>query len=525
MRGEDSANFFRLVASIEWLLWIIYGYRIIYGYKDMTSSPSRTINHPRHFQLSCGLTEFPMDILDLADSLEILDLSNNQLRTLPDEFAQLRHLKIAFFTNNAFNEVPAVLAACPQLSMVSFKGNGLCRVGEGCLPPALRWLILTDNQIEKLPANIGQFTRLQKLMLAGNQLRSLPSSLTQCRNLELIRLSANCLEELPDWLFTLPRLAWLAYAGNPFCNPVGDQGDTSALIGEGGEEEGRSLPAFDWATVQIGDILGQGASGITYKGVLQYPGATVSSSSSSESLPSHPQEVAVKLFKGNVTSDGIPLDEMRAYVAAGHHPHLVNVLGTIKNHPDGKQGLVFSLIPPDYANLGCPPNFATCTRDTFEPHTSFSLSIVQHIAQGMASAADHLHTRNIMHGDLYAHNVLVNPSGNSILGDFGAASFYPPTSLPGKYPTGHSLEQLEVRAFGCLLEDLLNHCDGLPSTASQHDSIQDDPVAPITFEALRQLQQVCLHPDPALRPGFTAICEFLEQPHPNHPLLMTLLNR
>ena len=50
--------------------------------------------------ISCSLTQFPSEILALADSLEILDLSNNHLKTLPDEFERLKHLKIVFFTNN-----------------------------------------------------------------------------------------------------------------------------------------------------------------------------------------------------------------------------------------------------------------------------------------------------------------------------------------------------------------------------------------------------------------------------------------
>ena len=64
-----------------------------------------------------------MEILELADSLEFLNLSNNHLSLLPDEFSQLHKLKIVFFNNNDFEDFPEVLAKCPNLSMVSFKGN------------------------------------------------------------------------------------------------------------------------------------------------------------------------------------------------------------------------------------------------------------------------------------------------------------------------------------------------------------------------------------------------------------------
>ena len=41
-------------------------------------------------KLSCELKIFPKEIFDLADTLEILDLSNNQLSQLPDNFSDLK---------------------------------------------------------------------------------------------------------------------------------------------------------------------------------------------------------------------------------------------------------------------------------------------------------------------------------------------------------------------------------------------------------------------------------------------------
>jgi hypothetical protein len=40
------------------------------------------------------------------------------------------------------------------------------------------------------------------------------------------------------------------------------------------------------------------------------------------------------------------------------------------------------------------------------------------------------------------------------MGDFGAASFY-----SRQAPHALSLQRLEVRAFGCLLEELIDRCD------------------------------------------------------------------
>ncbi|NEQ22831.1 MAG: serine/threonine-protein kinase [Microcoleus sp. SIO2G3] len=420
----------------------------------------------KRLKLECGLTQFPSEILALADSLEILDLSNNRLKTLPDEFGRLKHLKIVFFTNNDFEEIPEVIGQCLSLKMVSFKSNQVATVGERTLPHSLRWLILTNNKIEKLPASFGSLSQLQKLMLAGNRLQSLPESMASCKKLELIRLSTNQLTSLPPWLFTLPRLSWLAYAGYPLCN----RDATPKSV----------LRDIDWSELTLGETLGQGASGVIYKGLWTTQLAQ--------------QEVAVKIFKGKVTSDGLPADEMGASLAAGCHDNLVNVLGKLSKGPQEKLGLVFSFIPPDYKTLGQPPDFDSCTRDTYSASASFSLPVILRIAKGIASAAAHLHAKGIMHGDLYAHNILVNETGNSLLGDFGAASFYDPSDVV----IGQALERLEVRAFGCLLEEMLDRCT--LEKSSEHSW---------AVESLRCLQQECLSEVLSQCPRFTEIDERL----------------
>ncbi len=56
------------------------------------------------------------------------------------------------------------------------------------------------------------------------------------------------------------------------------------------------------------------------------------------------------------------------------------------------------------------------------------------ILRDTAAAVVHLHQRGILHGDLYAYNLLVNPAGHTLLGDFGAASFFDPQSSSGIAP-------------------------------------------------------------------------------------------
>jgi hypothetical protein len=412
-------------------------------------------------KLAENLKEFPLEILELAPTLELLNLSGNRLSALPDSFSQLSRLKILFLSDNDFTELPSILGACQNLEMIGFKANKIAKVPENAFPENLRWLILTDNEISELPGSIGHCQQLQKLMLAGNKLKELPPELTRCRNLELLRISANELSILPEWLFTLPRLAWLAFAGNPFQNS---------------SELENNLPVIPWSELQLKEELGQGASGIISK-------ANWIKTETGES-----KEVAVKVFKGHVTSDGFPADEMAACLAAGIHPNLVPVLGKIKHHPDQKQGLVLSLIPSDHSNLGNPPSFATCTRDTFPDGIIFDIKSILNIASGIAGAAAHLHACGIMHGDLYAHNILIDKTASPLFGDFGAATIYKP--FKGKL--AELIERIEVRAFGYLLEDLLAYLN------PQKTGFK-------VVKKLTLLKEDCLQENISSRPDFESI--------------------
>ncbi len=419
----------------------------------------------QRLQLRCGMTDFPREIFELADSLEILDLSGNQLSTLPDDLPRLHKLRLIFCSDNPFTELPEVLGQCAQLSMVGFKANRISHVSPKALPPRLRWLILTDNALTHLPAEIGQCSAMQKLMLAGNQLRNLPPELAMCTRLELLRISANQLTELPDWLLQMPRLTWLAFAGNPFTQALETQALTSA-----------PTPQIAWQRLQVQQRLGEGASGVIHQAVLH--------------TEEGEQAVAVKLFKGAVTSDGLPDCEMAVCMHSGAHPHLVSAMARVTEHPSNQQALVMPLIAPEFVNLAGPPSLESCTRDVYAPNQRLSGSAALRIAKGIASATQHLHACGILHGDLYAHNILHTEEGDVLLSDFGAAAFFDihDTVLAS------GLEKLEVRALGCLLEELAAQCE------AEHAGVMQ----------LKALAHQCMNDTPAKRPSLAKVCAALE---------------
>lgn len=342
-------------------------------------------------------------------------------------------------------------------------------IPEHAFPRKLRWLILTNNEIKEIPRSIGLCGRLQKCMLAGNQLCSLPVEMALCRKLGLLRLSANKLEELPEWLFELPELSFLSFAGNP-CTPSG-------------MADNPVLDDIKWADLNVQNLLGEGASGIISKGLWK--------TSATE------KDVAIKLFKGEVTSDGSPADEMNACIAAGQHANLIDPIGKIHEHPESKRGLVLELIPPHYTNLGLPPTLESCTRDAYVPGMVLELEKCKEILRGIASAAAHLHERGVKHGDLYAHNILIEKDGHALLGDFGAATLY------GKeYDMAEKVERMEVLAFGHLIEDLLGLVERKIGWVDEKEAIG--------IEGLSTLHWKCTSPVVGDRPCFLEVLEELE---------------
>ena len=435
-------------------------------------------------QISENLTVFPQEILALADSLEILDLSNNNLTDLPDALDTLVNLRILFLTNNNFEQIPGVLARCPKLEMISFKSNRLTSIGENVLPVDTRWLILTDNSIEELPESMGQLHRLQKLALAGNCLQELPSSMSGCSNLELARLSANKLTSVPDWLFQLPKLTWLAFSGNQFNraaqDPVFEDKSNASVI---------DVSLDDMA---LGELLGEGASGLIYRGnwITQPP-----------SLIGTDNHIAVKIFKGDVTSDGYPQDELDCCLNAGEQENLIKVVAKL-DQQDTKNtlGLVMELIPNHFYNLGLPPSLITCTRDTFNSDTSFQTSSIRKIVSQMANAMVQLHTNGVSHGDVYAHNIMINEQNDVLFGDFGAAT----NLLSLSNNQRGAMERIEVRAFACLLDDLLQLSPFNAGSVNNQSIVENKE-----YVALAELKDRCMSENPSSRPSFLEIQTFL----------------
>ena len=540
-----------------------------------------------------GLTEFPLELLKLHDSLEMLNMGGNHLSTLPPEFDCFTKLRILFFAGNRFETIPECLGRLPSLYMVSFKGNKLSTISPTSLSPSIGWLILTDNCLTELPETVGNLRGLRKLMLANNDLHTLPPTLSHCKELELIRLSRNKLSTFPSFLLSLPKLSWLSLAGNNI------PGIFSSTL----PPQSRTLPV---SSLAIGPLIGEGASGYVYEvqrkqqlvntygtitgnsqGALLKSVETCSSPpvcDTSNMVPSVMDQLSIsdgrflayKQFKGQCGSDGSSQDEIVVSLSVSYHSHMLCPIACIIEDPplppvplpspttiapqpvgilsvpessscdDSRShssdstllttppplrplGLLFPLLPPTCTSLGGPPSFRSVTRDVYDPQVRYSLDFIVRVGQGMASAGQHLHDRGILHGDLYAHNIHVYPDGTPVLMDFGASFQCDVESLAEEFTV---LQRHEVRAFGCLLEELLdrvivctgalyaeNGSGGECEQAAGRDGVfmregksGERQGTVVDMSCLMKLRDACLQENILLRPSFQSICQQLDIP-------------
>ncbi|KAG0410960.1 hypothetical protein HPB47_011901 [Ixodes persulcatus] len=110
--------------------------------------------------------------------LNFLEVSNTCLSTIPDGIARLVNLTRLVLSANQLAKLPADLGKLRKL----------------------KFLDVSRNRIEDLPIEISNLTELQSLIVAGNQLRSLPAEFSKLNRLIVLNFSNNQVEEFPSFL-------------------------------------------------------------------------------------------------------------------------------------------------------------------------------------------------------------------------------------------------------------------------------------------------------------------------------------
>jgi serine/threonine protein kinase len=125
-----------------------------------------------------------------------------------------------------------------------------------------------------------------------------------------------------------------------------------------------------------------------------------------------------------MTTDGVPKSEVVAMMRAKNCKNIVRLKTAVVNGDGELAGMLMEYIDDSYKPLAKPPDFETFTRDIYPEDTKLSKEFAEKCISSVQQAVTELHLKSVAHGDIYAHNILVNEEGNAILADFGSATVF-----------------------------------------------------------------------------------------------------
>ncbi|KAI8581253.1 hypothetical protein K450DRAFT_233866 [Umbelopsis ramanniana AG] len=167
----------------------------------------------------------PEELPLLIPNLKTLRISANLITELPATISNWRKMKSlvlgSVFGGNLIESIPEDCISAMPLEELDLSHNQLKSLPEDFAEGAnlMVNLNLSDNQLETLPRSIGLFRNLKSLNLSKNHLTSLPIDLVNLDNLDILDVSENLLCILPGDILEFMRKTTLMITGNPLSRP------------------------------------------------------------------------------------------------------------------------------------------------------------------------------------------------------------------------------------------------------------------------------------------------------------------
>lgn len=131
--------------------------------------------------------------------LETLDLSNNQLKSLPPELCLLKSLLWLDISHNNLTKLPQHFGLLSNLSVLKANNNSFCNIAESF--GELQNLVsiqVSHNSLSDIPSTwCKRFTQLKSLEADYNKIKYLPIEVSKMTSLKLLSLRFNLLRSVP----------------------------------------------------------------------------------------------------------------------------------------------------------------------------------------------------------------------------------------------------------------------------------------------------------------------------------------
>ncbi|KAI6660052.1 hypothetical protein LOD99_14393 [Oopsacas minuta] len=171
----------------------------------------------------------PTELFTACTGLQHLDLSNNQLQTLPIQFIRLSRLQHLDLSNNPLQHYAfrKAFERLTKLQFLNLSDTGRCyldsqdqisgqqtNINNLQKLVCLRDLDLSHNQLTRIPTELFKLTNLRRLNLSYCELKDIPSSIETWIQLQTLDLSGNSICFLPHNLCELTQLKRIFLSDN-----------------------------------------------------------------------------------------------------------------------------------------------------------------------------------------------------------------------------------------------------------------------------------------------------------------------
>ncbi|KAJ2949052.1 hypothetical protein O0L34_g5993 [Tuta absoluta] len=164
-----------------------------------------------------SLTEVPTEVFVYERTLETLLCQCNRITELPRQLFMCHGLKYLNLSDNDLQAIPPAISSLTNLQHFNISRNSLTSIPETM--KALKYLMFMDlsvNPLEKLPDAITNLIALQDLYLNDTYLEYLPGNFGRLANLRILELRDNYLIILPKSLSRSTELLRLDIGQNEF---------------------------------------------------------------------------------------------------------------------------------------------------------------------------------------------------------------------------------------------------------------------------------------------------------------------